>query len=199
MKRNFFSAKMVATLAILTALVIVLQAFGGSFSIGAVSLNFTLIPLVLGAIVLGPLAGAFLGFVSGVVVLIQVIMAPAGFYYIIWTNSPLVTTMICLVKTTVAGFVAGWIFQLFEKKNLYVATFLAAGLVPVINTALFILGCLCMSNTIALMANGENVFIYIVVGLVTFNFFFELAVNLLVAPSLHTVYKTVEKQFRKGR
>ena len=107
--------------------------------------------------------------------------------------------MICLVKTTVAGFVAGWIFQLFEKKNLYVATFLAAGLVPVINTALFILGCLCMSNTIALMANGENVFIYIVVGLVTFNFFFELAVNLLVAPSLHTVYKTVEKQFRKGR
>ena len=111
MKRNFFSAKIVATLAILTALVIVLQAFGGSFSIGAVTLNFTLIPLVLGAIVLGPLAGAFLGFVGGVVILIQVIIAPAGFYYIIWTHSPLITTMICLVKTTVAGFVAGFVYN----------------------------------------------------------------------------------------
>ncbi len=199
MKRNFFSAKMVTTLAILTALVIVLQAFGGSFSIGIVTLNFTLIPLVLGAIVLGPLAGAFLGFIGGVVVLFQVITAPAGVYYIMWTNSPLVTTMICLVKTTVAGFVAGWIFQLLEKKKRYVAIFLASGLVPVINTGLFILGCLCMPNTIALMANGENVFVFIVVGLVTFNFFFELAINLLLAPSLHTVYKTVEKQFRKGR
>lgn len=199
MKRNFFSAKNVTTLAILTALVIVLQAFGGSFSIGAVTLNFTLIPLVLGAIVLGPLAGAFLGFASGVVVLIQVIIAPAGFYYIIWANSPLVTTMICLVKTTVAGFVAGWLFQWFEKKNRYAAIFLASGLVPVINTGLFVLGCLCMPNTIALMANGENVFVYIIVGLVTFNFFVELAINLLVAPGLHTVYKAVEKQFRKGR
>ena len=199
MKRKFFSAKNVATLAMLLALVIVLQAFGGSFSIGAVTLNFTLIPLVLGAIVLGPWAGAFLGFASGVIVLIQVILAPAGFYYIIWSNSPFVTTMICLVKTTVAGFVAGWIFDILEKKNRYAAIFIAAGLVPVINTALFVLGCLCMSNTIALMAGGENVFVFILVGLVTFNFFIEFAINLLVAPGLHTVYQAVEKQFKKRR
>ena len=51
-RSKFFSAKNVTTLAILLALVIVLQAFGGSFTIGAVTLNFTLIPLVLGAIVL---------------------------------------------------------------------------------------------------------------------------------------------------
>ncbi|MBQ7831370.1 MAG: ECF transporter S component [Clostridia bacterium] len=198
-KEGFFSAKNVATLAILLALVIVLQAFGGSFSIGAVTLNFTLIPLVLGAIVLGPWAGAFLGFASGVIVLIQVILAPTGFYYIIWSNSPFVTTMICLVKTTVAGFVAGWIFNILEKKNRYAAIFIAAGLVPIINTVLFVLGCLCMSDTIALMAGGENVFVFILVGLVTFNFFIEFAINLLFAPGLHTVYKAVEKQFKKSR
>ena len=175
-KSNFFSAKNLTALAILLSLVIVLQAFGGSFNIGAVTLNFTLIPLVLGAIVLGPLAGAFLGFASGVVVLIQVILAPAGFYYIIWTNSPFVTTMICLVKTTVAGFVSGWIFNLLEKKNRYVAVFVASGIVPVINTGLFIL-----------------------VGLVTFNFFIEFAINLLVSPGLHTTYKVVEKQFKRRK
>ncbi len=198
-KSGFFSAKNVTALAILLALVIVLQAFGGSFTIGAVTLNFTLIPLVLGAIVLGRWAGAFLGFASGVVVLIQVILAPAGFYYIIWTNSPFITTMICLVKTTVAGFVAGWLFDLLEKKNRYAAVFVAAGTVPVINTGLFILGCLCMWDTIALMSSGMNVFMYILVGLVTFNFFIEFAINLLVAPGLHTVYRVVEKQFKGKR
>lgn len=199
MKRSFFSSKNVTTLAILLALVIVLQAFGGSISIGVVTLNFTLIPLVLGAIVLGPLAGALLGLAGGVIILIQVILAPSGFYYIIWSNSPFVTTMICLVKTTVAGFVAGWAFRWMEKKDASVAIFTASALVPIINTALFVLGCLCMPNTISLMADGKNVLVFILVGLVTFNFFIELAINLLVAPGLHTVYKAVEKQFKKGR
>ena len=198
-KNNFFSAKNVTTLAILLALVIVLQAFGGSFTIGAVTLNFTLIPLVLGAILLGPWAGAFLGVASGIVVLVQVIVAPAGFYFIIWSNSPVVTTLICLVKTTVAGFVAGWLFEILQKKNLYAAIFVASGVVPVLNTSLFVLGCLCMGDTIALMANGQNVFTFILVGLVTFNFFAELAVNLLVAPGLHTVYIVVEKQFKRNK
>ncbi len=196
-KRSFFTAKNVAVLAVLLALVIVLQAFGGSFSIGVVTLNFTLIPIVLGAIVLGPWAGAFLGLASGVVVLVQVIIAPSGFYWIIWTNSPLITTLICLVKTTVAGWLAGFAFLLLEKKNRLAAVFVAAAIVPVVNTGLFILGCMAMWNTVALAAEGVNVFKFIIVGLVTFNFFVELAVNLLVSPALHTVYRVVEKQFKR--
>ena len=197
MERKFFSAKNVTVLAILLALVIVLQALGGTINIGVVSLNFTLIPIVLGAIVLGPWAGAFLGLACGIVILIQVIIAPAGFYFIIWSNSPFVTTMICLVKTTVAGLVAGFLFEWLEKKNKYVAVFVASGIVPILNTGLFILGCLCMWNTVGLMANGTNVFVFILVSLVTFNFFVEFGINLLVSPGIHTVYKVVEKRFKK--
>ena len=61
------SAKNLAALAMLTALVVVLQVFGSYFTIGAVRLSFVLIPIVVGAIVLGPLGGAFLGFVFGTV------------------------------------------------------------------------------------------------------------------------------------
>ena len=43
-KRTFFSARNIATLGILLALVIILQAFGGSFSIGLVTLNFRSYP-----------------------------------------------------------------------------------------------------------------------------------------------------------
>ncbi len=199
MSRRFFSAKNVTALAILLALVIVLQAFGGSFTIGAVTLNFTLIPIVLGAMLLGPWAGAFLGLASGIVVLIQVIIAPSGFYFIIWTYSPIITTLICLVKTTVAGWLAGYLFRVIEKKNRYAAVFIASAIVPVVNTALFILGCTAMWNTIALVSEGANVFAFILVGLVTFNFFLELAVNLLVSPALHTVYRVVEKSFKRKR
>ncbi len=198
-KRSFFSAKNVTALAILLALVVVLQAFGGSFSIGVVTLNFSLIPIVLGAIVLGPVAGGFLGLANGIVVLIQVIIAPSGLYYIMWTNSPVITTLICLVKTTVAGWAAGFVFTALRKKRPYVGIFLASGIVPVINTGLFILGCMAMWDTMALAAEGTNVIKFIFVILVGFNFFVELAVNLLVAPALHTVYAVVEKQFKRKR
>lgn len=102
------------------ALVIVLQMFCGSINIaGLITLNFSLIPIVLGAIVLGPVAGALLGFANGIVILIQVILTPTGFYYIIWTYSPIITTLICIVKTTVAGFVGGIVFRLISKRILW--------------------------------------------------------------------------------
>lgn len=137
-KKTFFTSRNIATLGVLLALVIVLQAFGGSFSIGLVTLNFSLIPIALGALVLGPVAGAILGFANGIVVLVQVIIAPAGFYYIIWTYSPVVTTLICILKTTVAGLVSGALFRLISRKNTYAATFVASAAVPVVNTALFV-------------------------------------------------------------
>ena len=196
-KKSFFSAKNVTSLSILLALVIVLQAFGGSFSIGAVSLNFTLIPIVLGAMLLGPLAGAFLGFACGVVVWIQVIMGLVPFYVLIWTETPVAATLTCIVKTTVAGYVAGVLFRWLERKNRYLAVFVATAVVPVINTGLFVVGCLFMWDAILTIAGGTNVFVFILVSLVTFNFFAEFAVNLLVAPALHSVYQVVEKQFKR--
>lgn len=205
-KKTFFTAKNIATIGILMALVIVLQMFCGSINIaGLITLNFSLIPIVLGAIVLGPVAGALLGFANGIVILIQVILTPTGFYYIIWTYSPIITTLICIVKTTVAGFVGGIVFRLISKKNTLAATFTAAAIVPVINTALFVLGCLCMTDTILIYQDtmpdydGMNIFVFICVGIVTVNFFIEFALNLIVSPALNSVYRVVEKQFNNKK
>ena len=205
MLKGRLSSRQIAGTAVLLALVIVLQAFGGTVTIGSVQLNFTLIPIVLGAILFGPAIGAFLGFACGVVVLIQVIMGLAPFYVVIWTYSPVVTIFTCIVKTTVAGFVAGWLYQLLEKKNSLVAVFVASGIVPVLNTGLFIVGCLCMSGSIGVFQSaipdmsGMNVFVFILVGLVTFNFFIEFAINLLVSPALHRVILVVEKRFKRSK
>ncbi len=193
MKESYFSARRVTTLAILLALVIALQAFGGSINIGAVQLNFTLIPIVLGAMVLGRFEGAFLGFACGVVVLIQVIMGLVPFYTLIWTETPVVAALTCIVKTTAAGYLAGLFYKLFYKKNKYAAVFIASATVPIINTGLFIVGCICMWDAIATISGGANMLGFILVSLVTFNFFIELAINLLVAPALFRVLKVVDK------
>ncbi|MBQ8685498.1 MAG: ECF transporter S component [Clostridia bacterium] len=196
-RKDFFSAKRVTGIAVLLALVIVLQAFGGTIAIGAVQLNFTLIPIVLGAVLFGPLIGAFLGFACGVVVLVQVIMGMVPFYVLIWTNDPVVTTLTCIVKTTAAGFVSGLLFKWLSKKNGLAAVFVASGIVPVVNTLLFIVGCLFMTDSVYVMAGEQNVLAFILVGIVTFNFFIEFAINLIVAPALHRVIGIVDKQFTR--
>ena len=195
--KEFFSARRVTGTAVLLALVIVLQAFGGTIPLGVVQLNFTLIPIVLGAVLFGAFVGGFLGFACGVVVLVQVIMGGNPFYTMIWANDPVVTTLTCIVKTTVAGLIAGWVFNLLRKKNDYLALFIASGLVPIVNTLLFIVGCLFMTGSVYAMAGDQNVLGFILVGLVTFNFFFEFAINLLVAPALHRVLEVVDKKFAR--
>ncbi len=197
-RKKFFSAKNIAYLAVLLALVIVLQAVGGTITFGTVSLNFTLIPIALGARLFGVWGGAFLGLACGIVVLIQVIIG-GGFYSVIWLGSPVITTLTCLVKTTAAGAVAGVMYRLVAKKNKYAATFVAAGLVPFINTALFIIGCLCMSDvlTAAYGVSGGDLLVFILVQLITFNFFIEFALNMLLSPAIHRVIAVVERSIIK--
>jgi uncharacterized membrane protein len=200
MKKNtVFSAQKITGIAVLMALVIVLQAFGGSIPLGVVQLNFTLIPIVLGAVLYGAWAGAFLGFACGVVVLVQVIMGLVPFYALIWANDPIATTLTCILKTTVAGFLAGFVYQWLRTKQTLVALFTASALVPIVNTALFIVGCLCMNDSVHFLAveNGQNVLVFILVGLVTFNFFIELAVNLLVSPALYRVIGVLGKMTKR--
>lgn len=187
-----FSAKQITGIAVLLALVIVLQAVGGTVSIGVVQLNFTLIPIVLGGILFGAWVGALTGLACGIVVLIQVIIGIVPFYTIIWAGDPIVVAITCIVKTTAAGFLAGFIYKLIAKKNKIVAIFVASAIVPVVNTSLFVIGCLCMTNSIYAMAGTQNVFTFILVSIVTFNFFIELAINLIVAPALNRVFKAIK-------
>ena len=58
-------------LAMLLAIVVVLQLTGASLPIGLIPLTFVLIPIVVGAFLLGPIDGAILGFAFGLITVIQ--------------------------------------------------------------------------------------------------------------------------------
>lgn len=188
-KESFFTARNLTFTAILVALVVVMQSFGATVSFGTVSLNFTLIPIALGAILLGRWGGSIIGLACGIVVSIQVAEGLVPFYSLIWSATPVWALLTCLVKTTVAGFLAGLVYEPIAKKNEVVAIFVSSAIVPIVNTALFIGGCLLMKEPISTISGGTNLLEFILVSIVTFNFFIELGINLIVAPSLHRVLK----------
>jgi uncharacterized membrane protein len=196
MERGFhFTAKQITGIAVLLALVVVLQVALGSITIGAVTLNFTLIPIVLGGILFGSVAGLILGLACGVVVLIQVMLGGSPFYTLIWANDPVVTTLTCLVKSSVAGYLGGLGYTLLKKKQPIVAVFVASAIVPIVNTGLFIVGCLFMFDSVHTLSvvSGQNLLVFILVGLVTFNFFIELAINMVFAPAINRIIKIIKR------
>ncbi len=201
-KRNDQLTRMVQ-LSILTAVVLVLQSAGTFFPIQILgtNLNLTLIPIVLGAIILGPWAGAWLGLVSGVFTyVVGGVMAVDYFTNFLFVADPFITACICIIKTTAAGILAGFTYKLISPKNELVAIFFAAAVTPVVNTGLFLAGCMIILDTISAFANnipefaGMDVMKFIFIVLIGKNFIVEFAVNLLLAPALGRIIHIVKRR-----
>lgn len=192
-KGKFFSAKRVTGLAVLLALVVVLQLWGNNIKIGGTGLSFVLVPIVLGGILFGPLAGAFLGLVFGFITLMYGVTGADSFTAVLFTEHPFLTVAVCLVKGTAAGAVSGLLFRLIEKKNGYVGVFVASAAAPIVNTGLFILGALLMSDTLSanFVADGSTVLYFLIIGCAGINFLAELAIDLLLSPAMYSVIRVV--------
>lgn len=169
-------------LSLFTALVAILAYFGGFIKIGGLaSISLTLIPVVLGAAMCGPWAGAWLGGVSGVVFFMT---ADAAFWMGLSIPGTIITVM---VKGIAAGLVAGLVYKLLEKKNRYVAVIAAAVVCPVVNTGIFLLGCMIFFiDAVKDMAAGEGMSIgaYLILFFVGLNFVFELLTNIILSPAI---------------
>lgn len=185
-------------LALLAAIIILLQQIVIPLP-GGLTLSLVLIPIVVGAVLFGPAAGAGLGGVFGVVVTFLVITGRAGdLSTMMWLENPAVTALICLVKGIAAGWVSGLVAKAFKKQNL-VGIFLAAAVAPIVNTGIFLLGMLTVFKDVmmafaAKIGMGDATAVYFaVVVLVGVNFLVELAANLILAPSVSAIVKAVRK------
>ena len=167
-------------MAILTAIVIVLQLLGSFIRFGPFSISLVLVPIVIGAALYGVWAGGWLGFVFGAVVLLS---GDAAAFLAV---NPGGTILTCLAKGFLAGLCAGLVYNLFCGKNETFAAISAAVICPVVNTGVFLLGCLLFfMETISGWASAmgfENVGTYMIVGFVGLNFVFEMLVNVILSP-----------------
>lgn len=181
MEKKKFNTKALVGLGLLTAIVIVLQAMAISIRFGVFAITLTLVPIIVGAALYGWKAGAWLGFVFGVVVL----FTDAGAFLAVNVPGTIVT---CILKGTLAGLCAGAVYRLISKKNKVAAVITAGVVSPVVNTGIFLLGCvLFFMGTIQEWAAGagfENVGAYMVTAFVGLNFVIELAVNLVLSSAI---------------
>lgn len=198
MEKKFLTSKNLATLAILSALIVVIQLVSGFIKIGAVNLSFVLIPIVMGAIVIGPLAGVILGVVFGLVCYFMGLVGMDSLTYLLISEHPIITFLTCVVKGSAAGFATGFIYQVLAKKNEYLGVILGALAAPVINTGLFIVGALIMSDAIDLFMVANNISVsaiyFLVIMCAGINFLVEFALNGILAPSLYRVIKYLKNR-----
>ena len=196
-------------MAMLVALVVVLQIFGGMIKIPFLPFSFSLVlvPIVIGSIVLGYVHGTVLGVIFGLVVVVQCALGLDAGGFILWGINPFFTALICIVKGAAAGFVPGVIYHaimgkkdLSEQSNakILISSVIAAISAPIMNTGLFVVGLsLFFNSTLVEWAGGTNVMLYIVTGLVGINFIIELIINVIVSPALSTIIKVTNKQISK--
>ncbi|MDD6077454.1 MAG: ECF transporter S component [Oscillospiraceae bacterium] len=180
MQNNTGKTRKLTGIAIFTAIVIVLQLLGSFIRFGPFSISLVLIPIVVGAAMYGTAAGAWLGFIFGLVVLLS--GDAAAFLGV----NALGTIITVIAKGTLAGLCAGLVFRALVKTNTYVAVIVSAVVCPVVNTGVFLLGCLLFFmetiNGWAAAAGFASAGTYMIVGLVGLNFVFELLVNVILSP-----------------
>ena len=178
-------------LALITAIVVVLQFVSSAVRFGPFSITLALIPIVVGAALYGPWAGAWLGFVFGAVVLLIGDAAPFMVIH------PLGTIMTVLVKGAGSGFVAGWVYRLLSEKSQWLGAILSALSAPIVNTGLFLLGCLLFFlPTVSEWAAGAgfpSVGQYMIFGLVGGNFLVELLTIIVLSPVILRLIKLGKK------
>ena len=185
MEKKSISTRTLTGMALLTAVVVILQFLGAFVRFGPFSISLVLIPIVVGAALYGPLAGAWFGFVFGMVVLLS---GDAAAFLVV---SPLGTILTVLLKGSLAGLCSGLVYKVLSRSETKVhgvdlAVVAAAVVCPVVNTGVFLLGCLAFfMPTISEWAAGmgfESVGKYMIFGLVGGNFLFELLFNIILSP-----------------
>ena len=193
--QNVLSEKRARTLrmvqtALLAAIEVILTLL--YIPVGTINLNFGLVPIVIAGVFLSPLSGAFIGGVSGIVTMTQVLSGQGAFYAFLMAENPFMACLLCIVKTAAAGYVSGLVYHLLQKICRFeaVGALAAAILCPVLNTGIFALGMLTIFGN-ALMADSVistwttgGLIALVFVVLIGVNFFVELALNIVVCPVL---------------
>ena len=191
MKRAYkINTKNIVYFAVLLALVVVLQFVGSYIKIGPISISLVLVPIVLGGILLGPIAGMLLGFSFGLITFIAVVTGLDAGSAMLFAEAPFMVALICFVKAILCGWIPALVYKAISKKHPVVGAF-----APIINTGIFIIGALMINQTISKVWGVEGgvsgVFVFLVVTVAGINFLVEFGINILLSPIIVKVIEII--------
>lgn len=193
---NKLNIKKMTTIALLMAMVIVLQFIGSMIPPigGTVSISLVLIPIVVGSALYGPTAGMILGCTFGVITAINCANGTDPGGHMVFQASPIGCIAVVMTKGILCGLASGVVYRLFRKKNGYVAMLCSAIICPVVNTGVFLTSMfLFFRNVLSVWAEGGNVLLYALSAIVLCNFVPELLINVVFSPAGQRILHTVRK------
>lgn len=128
-------------IAILIALILLLEATGlGLLKFGVVEITTFVIPVAIGAIILGPTAGGILGLAFGLISLWECVTGKSAFGVALFDINPFYTVFMCIVPRFLCGWLAGFIYRALKKidKTKFVRHAGAALSCALLNTIFFL-------------------------------------------------------------
>lgn len=165
------SAKDLTTLGLLTGILLVMNftPLGYVHTLG-VDISLMMIPVGIGAMLMGPKGGAWLGFVFGATSFYQAVTGTSVFSATLFNISPINTFLLCIPTRVLMGFLTGVIFKLvakLDKKK--TACFFVGGFFAAFLNTLFFMGTLVLLfwNTEYIQSfntvfGGVNPFVFVV-------------------------------------
>ena len=139
MNNNKTNVRFLAQLGLLAAIEIVMKLIGlGSVPVGPLVMSFLTVPIAVGALTMGPTAGAILGAVFGLVSFKDA-LSGVGMTGMFFQISPINTFVLCVVMRVLMGFCVGLIFKalrLIDRKGGW-SYFIGALSAPLLNTLFF--------------------------------------------------------------
>ena len=176
------------------ALIIVVMAFTpvGFLKTGNLEASFLVVPVAIGAILLGPTYGAVLGLVMGVVSFAQCFGA-SDMGSALFGVSAVNTFLLCVIPRVICAWMAGVFYDLLSKidKTGFVPQIAAAVVCPIFNFILFMLGLsLLFGQTPYLLnlqtqMNASGIGFYFALG--GMNLLYELLASVVLTTGISTL------------
>lgn len=132
------NTKTLVIYALLTAIIVIMSFTPlGYFRTGTIEITLLTIPVIIGAIILGPVAGAFMGGIFGITSFIQCFgLSPFG--TMLLGINPVFTFIVCFFPRVLMGWLCGVIFKALKGKSADFVSFSVASLSgALLNTVLF--------------------------------------------------------------
>lgn len=159
MSKSSAKAGKILRLTQLSVLVALLLIFGftsiGYIKIGVIEITLNIIPVAIGAIVLGPSAGAVCGAIFGLTSFWQAFSGMSAFGAMLVNVSPILTFILCFVPRILEGWLTGLIFKGLSKvcKANSIPCTVSGLACPLINTLLFVGGFILLFGQTDVFAN----------------------------------------------
>ena len=186
MKKMNTKTNNLVRLAVLVAILLLLAYTPlGYLKMGPVEISFLMLPVVVGAIVIGPAAGAVLGGVFGLTSFLQC-LGTSAFGVMLFSINPIFTFITCMVPRILAGWLPGILFNALHThgKTKFVSFAAASISGAALNTVFFVSAVLVLfGSTDYIQSFGANLWA-VIVALVGVNGVVEALVAAIVGTAV---------------